>query len=199
MPSEIDVCNDALAMLGEPEIIAYTDGILGSRCQRLYPRARDFVLRAHPWSRARKQASLTQADYDGTGWDHEYILPADHIRMLKVVTNSGATVDWEMREGRMVSDADSVEILYIYRVTDLTVMDASFWLAVAAYLAYLLAATVTKDRRIVQEMYQMYKMQLLEAKFVDATESEQPKDEEVDWAEVGREDPADEEWRRWAH
>jgi len=182
MPSEIDVCNDALAMLGEPEIIAYTDGILGSRCQRLYPRARDYVLRAHKWSRARKQASLTQASYDGTGWEYEY-----------------THVEWEMREGRIVSDADELEILYIYRVTDLTTMDPSFWNAVAAYLAYMMGGVITKNVQIQNNMYQMYKVALLEAKFVDASEYEEPREEEVDWAEIGREDLDDDEWKRWAH
>jgi hypothetical protein len=57
--SEVDVCNTALALLGGKPIVALGEASDRARlCTQFYPKARDYVLKAHKWSFAIQRAVL---------------------------------------------------------------------------------------------------------------------------------------------
>ena len=62
MATEIDICNQALALLGEradvTSIKPVEGGRFAERCARDYPIARNLVLEAYPWSFATRRAAL---------------------------------------------------------------------------------------------------------------------------------------------
>ena len=53
MPSVVDICNEAMDLLGAATITALTENSKEARlCNRRFPTVRDQVLRAHPWNTA---------------------------------------------------------------------------------------------------------------------------------------------------
>lgn len=61
MPSETDICNNALIILGAQPINSLNDSSdRALACNVVYATARDALLRKFPWNFARKQAALNQ-------------------------------------------------------------------------------------------------------------------------------------------
>lgn len=96
--SDIDICNLALAALGVNPITSFADGTRQAQsCRMWYPRARDALLRSHPWNFARKQQPLPisaivplQLAFAPDPWyqteiiwDLAYQLPTDCIRVYR--------------------------------------------------------------------------------------------------------------------
>ena len=51
MPSVVDICNEAMDLLGTATIISLTQNSKEARlCNRRFDTVRDAVLRAHPWN-----------------------------------------------------------------------------------------------------------------------------------------------------
>lgn len=67
MPTDVDICNAALGMLGAKGITALDSATPSDReqnCRELYPQARGFVLRSHSWNCNERRAWLTDPQID---------------------------------------------------------------------------------------------------------------------------------------
>jgi hypothetical protein len=75
--SEVDICNLALANIGETAKVTSIDPVDGSAqaalCARFYPLARDSLLEMGTWSFAVERKTLTPTTNTRTEW--EYALP----------------------------------------------------------------------------------------------------------------------------
>lgn len=102
MASEIDICNLALAHLGDVAqvtSIAPPDGsVQAALCARFYPLARDSLTEMYSWGFATKRALLALSAITTSSWQYTYILPADAISP-QVVIPSDATDDWSAPVG----------------------------------------------------------------------------------------------------
>ena len=59
MPSVVDICNEAMDLLGAATITALTENSKEARlCNRRFETVRDAVLRAHTWNVAITRAEL---------------------------------------------------------------------------------------------------------------------------------------------
>lgn len=90
MTSEVDICNLALAHLGDDATVASLDPPEGSaqadHCARFYPMARDLVLDAHRWSFATKRVSLSLlALTPPSSWLYAYAVPGDVLNSIEVL------------------------------------------------------------------------------------------------------------------
>jgi len=144
---KIDICNAALARLGEARIQALTDGnTAGRACTLLYPLALEEMLRGHRWNFATKRAVLTRLVEDPLfGPAYAYTLPTDCVRVLEVndVSGSGpAGQQWEIEDGKLLCDDDEVRVLYIRRIEDSNVLDALATEALVLLLAAKLAPAI---------------------------------------------------------
>jgi len=152
MASDVDICNLALARLGDSATVTSIDPPEGSaqaeHCARFYPIARDTLLEAHPWKFAIRRALLAQLDVDTWNWDYAYAEPADALKLLSVLPASAANdTDTEEFEVETTTDGASVvltnlasaSLRYVARVTDTTAFSPMFidtlgWM-LASYLA----------------------------------------------------------------
>ena len=182
--SEVDICNQALSHLGERRIISFTDGQKGELCEELYPVARDYVLRKAAWGCALEQAVLTRGDYSGTGYLYQFTMPPDSLKIVEVVPDN--TVKRRVRGRRIVSNAESMEVLYVKRVTDTSVFDVMLEQTIAARLAYLLASPITKSAQMQAQMLALFNATYLDALGENQIEGFEAREDEVDWSEVGR-------------
>ena len=98
MASIVEICNLALARLGDEATVASIDPPEGSaqaeHCQRFYPIARDVLLETHDWSFATTRARLSLlADADTWEWQYAYAEPANTIRVLSILGPNGSATD----------------------------------------------------------------------------------------------------------
>jgi hypothetical protein len=89
MASVVDICNLALAHLGDNATIASIDPPEGSaqaeHCQRFYPIARDTLLEMHSWSFATKRAYGAQVENTWPMWKYAYAMPPDSQDIIAVL------------------------------------------------------------------------------------------------------------------
>lgn len=99
MASEVDICNSALALLGDEATVVSIDPAEGSaqaeHCRIFYPMARDSVLELHDWNFATTRAALAQLTNDRAEWAYRYAAPANMLRAIAVLAADAAdeTVD----------------------------------------------------------------------------------------------------------
>lgn len=93
MASAIDICNLALAHIGDEATVASLDPPEGSaqasHCARFYPMARDSLLEAHTWNFAVRRAVLAEVANTWTQWQFAYAKPADCLRVISVLPSDG--------------------------------------------------------------------------------------------------------------
>ena len=188
MPSVVDICNEAMDLLGAATIASLTENSKEARlCNRRFDTVRDAVLRSHPWNVAVTRASLAKdADAPAFGFASQFTLPTSPycLRVLSFwntsVDNNVAAYDSNVMykiEGRKVlSNEGSCKITYISRVTDTEQFDSLLSSAIAHRLASETAYAITGSNSVSQAMQAMYEARLREAKSVDAMEGypEQP-------------------------
>lgn len=89
MASEVDICNLALAHLGDEATVASLRPPEGSaqaeHCARFYPIARDSLLEMHPWNFAAKRSLLASIPNTITQWKYAYAVPVDLMVTTSVI------------------------------------------------------------------------------------------------------------------
>lgn len=89
MASPIDICNLALAHLGDTATIASIDPPEGSaqaeHCARFYPIARDSLLEMHNWGFSVRRIALAQLPYSYSQWDYAYAYPPNAINIIEIL------------------------------------------------------------------------------------------------------------------
>tara|TARA_Y100001937_G_scaffold127476_1_gene199862 strand:- start:977 stop:1645 length:669 start_codon:yes stop_codon:yes gene_type:complete len=90
MATEIDICNLALAHLGDDATIASIKPPEGSaqaeQAARFYPIARNTLLEFHTWNFASKRTSLATVNNTIDQWEYAYAAPADMITPLAILS-----------------------------------------------------------------------------------------------------------------
>ena len=188
--SQVSLCNAALIKLGEKTIMTLADNNdRASACAERYDNVLGQVLRAHPWNFAIARQTLAQLstapDFE---FSYEYQLPTDCIRVLRINPEDGLSPGYVYGwgslsdapltgkpiyrlEGRViVTDLESIDLIYVKRETDPTVYDEGFIEAFACTLAAEVCMRLTSNRELKKEMLQEYIMAIRVAKSQNATE-----------------------------
>jgi len=173
MASVVDICNSALNMLGASTIIDLTENSKNARlCNQRYELVRDAVFRSHPWNCLQKRIELAK---DTTSpvfeFTNAYTLPADSLRILRS-ENSNLSNNEKFRiEGKkLLSDEDTMKVLYVAKITDTTQYDTLLIETLSARLAAELCYPITQSSTLMDRMFGIFESKLKEARFVDATE-----------------------------
>lgn len=170
--SEVLICSNALRKLGDDPITSFTDPTNRARlCQAIYPKTRDAVLRDHAWNRAVKRVALAElVDPPAFEFAHAYALPSDFIRLLD--TDLDNRRPHKIEGDAVVTDATSIKIKYISRLTDTTKFDDMFTDCLIARMAYELAQAVTSKQSLSQQFWTEYQDKLKNAKAVDGQDDD---------------------------
>ena len=182
MPSVVDICNEAMDLLGAATITALTENSKEARlCNRRFETVRDTVLRSHPWNTAITRATLAKdSDAPAFGFANQFTLPTNPY-CLRVLSFWNSNVDSEIAaydsqvmfkiEGRKVlSDEGTCKITYLARITDTETYDSLLSGTIAHKLAAETAYAITGSTSVSQAMQQMYEVRLREARSIDAME-----------------------------
>ena len=94
MASEIDICNLALAQLGDSATVASIRPPEGSaqagHCATFYPMVRDALLEMHDWGFATKRKELALLDNPSGQWLYCYAAPSDLVNTISVLDKAAA-------------------------------------------------------------------------------------------------------------
>jgi len=97
MATDVDICNMALALLGDAATvtsIAPPEGSAqASHCARFYPIARDALYEMSSWGFSTVRANLAELTNNFPMWAHEYQAPSNMVNTLAVL-DSAATDDY---------------------------------------------------------------------------------------------------------
>jgi len=182
MPSVVDICNEAMDLLGAATITALTENSKEARlCNRRFETVRDAVLRSHPWNTAITRATLAKdSEAPAFGFANQFTLPTNPY-CLRVLSFWNSNVDSEIAaydsqvmfkiEGRKVlSDEGTCKITYLARITDTETYDSLLSSTIAHKLAAETAYAITGSTTVSQAMQQLYEVRLREARSIDAME-----------------------------
>lgn len=168
--NSIDICNLALARIGEAVIQSLDDASIEARkCKLLLPSILPQVLRSGKWNCASAQARLAMLDEAPLfGFAHQFQLPKDCLRVICV--NTGIQ-PWRRVRDRIHTDAARVELEYV-RLASAHELDELCADAVAVLLASRLAIAVKANVQLSKMLYQEYtEMALVQSRMVDAMEN----------------------------
>lgn len=156
MASEVDICNLALARLGDTANVSSIDPPEGSaqaeHCARFYPIARDSLLEMHAWKFATRRVQLAKLAVAPDNWSFAYAIPNGALKLLAVLPPGGTDDDAQPYEVEVIdgssptilTDQADASLRYIARVTDTTKFSPLFVDALAWLLASYLAGPVIK-------------------------------------------------------
>ncbi|WP_288080813.1 hypothetical protein [Pseudomonas sp.] len=89
MASEVDICNLALAHLGDTATVSSINPPEGSaqaeHCARFYPIARDSLLEMHTWGFATTRVTLASIGSSWPEWKYCYAAPSDMLNALGIL------------------------------------------------------------------------------------------------------------------
>lgn len=170
MASVVDICNLALAHLGDAAAVSSISPSDGSAqadlCARFYPIARDALLEMHAWDFATSRSALAETANTPPGaWAYQYAMPPSYLKALSLLPE-GAADDTDSLPFQIESDStgvlvintnvQSAEMRYLKRVTDPTKFSPMFTNALSFLLASYLAGPVTKDPAKQQTAYKLF-------------------------------------------
>lgn len=198
MASVIQVANRALTKLGSARITSLSDDVKAARAvSSCFDDLRDAELRAHRWQFAMKRASLAAlAEAPAYGWDLQYQVPADFLKLDMVNDQFPSTVlenyigeelvDYVLEGNKILTNIDApLKLRYIAQVTDPNQWDPCFREALACRIAAELAEDLTQNATKRQLAWEEYKRAMVAAVRANAVERQPVKLADDAWV-IGR-------------
>ena len=101
------------------------------------------------------------------GWDYQYVLPADYLRVLSGEDDDS---DFAIEGSLLLCNDDSFKIKYIAQITDVTAFPADFDELLAWYLAYELAFPLVQSNTLKNTLKSEMEQYIRDARSFDAQE-----------------------------
>lgn len=171
--SNVQIVNNALVRIGGSSIISLDENSEAARAANLiYEQTRDAVLRDHLWNFAMSRSSLAaNAVAPAFGYVYSYALPTNCLRVIQLEEKS---MVFKIEGRNLLTDESPARIIYVSRVTDPNQFDAMFTEALSARLAAELAIAVSESNSLYQNMMEVYRMKITDARSIDGQESGEP-------------------------
>tara|TARA_R100001530_G_scaffold126128_1_gene94867 strand:+ start:11 stop:508 length:498 start_codon:yes stop_codon:yes gene_type:complete len=114
----------------------------------------------HDWNSAMKRVALTKSNDPLFGWNSTFQLPADYIKVIEVWPVS----KFRVQGAEILSNEDTLNLLYIYEPSDINSLDVLLAEAMALKLAVEVSETLTGKDGLKDRMMQKFIMGLQEAR-----------------------------------
>ena len=110
--SSIDICSNALLLLGDNKISAFNESAGGLVAENLYDSVLEDLLTQHHWRFATKKKQLNRISTDPiNGYSYKHQLPADYLRAIGISPNG----PYDIFEDELHANYNPVELDYIYK------------------------------------------------------------------------------------
>lgn len=193
MPSPLDICNMALAHLGERSDINSIDppeaSVEAQLCARFYPMARQSAIEMKQWSFATKRVKandVSPLNPPPSGYMYVYAYPSDALKVIALrgphdYRNEAVARDTSFEIGEqsggtrvIYCNIENAEIQYVFDQIDATRFSGLFVEGLSWYLASKLAGPIIKSAegmRVSQAAYQTAMALIEKAAADDANQS----------------------------
>ncbi len=172
--SKVEVCNQALIMLGADVISSLDESNKrATLCNTMYDPTRMAVLRYHNWGFARARRDLAMlSEAPPFGFAYYFQLPSDCLRIRGIYQiNEMPYQERYAREGdRLAINISPCKIIYTKDETNPSRFDSLFVKAFAAWLAFELALPITGSNTKLEAMRNILQLNLDAAQGIDAVE-----------------------------
>ena len=154
--SDIDICSQALELLGIPAISSFDENPVAATCQRFYDTTINYLLGRYPWRFAQKTAQLDrQANDPVAHWKFQYTFPTDIVAPGVYAlfesnrTGTNPIKDYtlglnDQQQAVILSDRRELWMVYTIRLPEAQWPPHFYRLAVFA-MAAILAIPLTED------------------------------------------------------
>jgi hypothetical protein len=174
--SDLSICSTALLALGERPINSFVENNTPARlCANMYGAVRDNMLRQHVWNFAKTRVRLSPDETrPAFGYAYQFTLPGDFIRLIEVNGSQAIGAGWpygySVEGTKVLTDASSLEIRYIYRNDAEQTWDAAFIEVVMLAMKKALAYPITRDVAVRNASEQEWAIALKLAKTINGME-----------------------------
>lgn len=176
MPSETDVINVGLRMIGGTAINNRVDGSTnGNIVNDLYDDVRDDLLRSHNWNFATKRAQLAaMTEVPAFEFDHAFVVPSDWLKTVSVHDNDGGfgTLFYRMEfndgQRAILANTEQIFMRYVARITDPNLMTADFRKILSTAIAAITALPIGASNTMADSFSNKLDAMLGTAKAMDA-------------------------------
>lgn len=174
MSSKVSIANLALTILGADRITSLEDNLENARrITAIYDQCLEDVLRAHPWNFALVRQGLARlTTTPAFGYDYEYQLPGDCLRVIEVNDGTNIITDFKIEGRKLLTDNTEVKIKYIGNITDPNQYTSQFIFVFSSRLASEIAYAITNNKATAELLFNLYATRLQIAKETDAQESD---------------------------
>ena len=178
MPSDTDIANRSLRIVGGSRVTSLTQGTKNANAVNdIYADLRDEMM-DYPWNFATKRVKLARSATTPTfGFDYAYTLPSDWIRTVSVhdnVDGAGTVLYREEQnatQNALVTDVENVYLRYVARVEDPNLWSVAFRSAFINALACELAIPIAGSKALFEQLRDKSKKTLSKAKSSDSIQS----------------------------
>tara|TARA_R110000803_G_scaffold66166_2_gene127494 strand:+ start:3239 stop:3841 length:603 start_codon:yes stop_codon:yes gene_type:complete len=168
--SVVQIVNNALIKIGANAIISLTEDSEAARAANvMYEQVRDATIRDHIWNFAVARVELAQSvETPAFRFAFQYQLPSNCLRVLQM---EDVNMVYKIEGRKLLTDEGTAKIMYLGKVTDVNEYDSMFVEALSARLAAELAITLAESNSLYQNMMEMYRFKIADARSADAQES----------------------------
>lgn len=170
MADKITIVNSALLKISEEPINSLDDNTKSSTIVSiLWDIVLESLLSEHEWSFAKKRVTISpDTTTPSFGYSLRFGLPADYNHLVSI--DSETEVDYVIEGRYILSNTESINLVYIANITDPTVMTGKFTLAFILILAANIAYALNGNTKEAQYIEQLGIAELEKAKMEDKTE-----------------------------
>jgi hypothetical protein len=180
--TEVDICNLALARLGDSRITALTDATAQAQyCSLFYDQTVEELQAEFDWQFCRKQTAFTSSVTPLSGYSHQYDQPTDFIRAIRLgnIDASENFGTWEIHGAKIHTNLPATAQVplvldYIALVETVNLFPAIFVEALSMKLAAVLAMPLTGSKDLFTQCVQLYTATIQKPAFRNATEAYAP-------------------------
>lgn len=182
--SKVSIANRALGLLGENKITSLTDETLAAKAiNNMYTDSLKSILSECCWSFAKKRVMLNRLETEPVwGGGYYFQLPADLVRVFDATTR-----DFRIEGYKLLSNEQSVGILYTYMNEDDSLYSPSFIDAFSHRLAYDICYDLTNSNTKQESLLNLYEGHFLPiAKSKNARDNAPKQIEDGAWVDAIR-------------
>lgn len=175
MTNKVEICNMALAQLGESPVTSLDNPKTRNEelCDLYYDNLRRAILEEVQWSFAIKREFIegTVLPDPEWGYGNQHLLPQGTLRLLFVGRQNNerqySQFDWRVENGVIISDSATIYIRYLFDEEDPNRFSANFIQCLVARLAAEMCIAITENRALYGDLYRRYEEKLSTAATID--------------------------------
>lgn len=165
MPTDVEICSQALLLVGADEITSFSDETREALiCQAMYDTTLKSLLEEHPWRFSLAQAQLAQLVATPLyGYNYAYQLPTDMLRLM--ATESAGP--YQVFENKLYSNESEVYVTYQIK-PDEARFPAYFVKVLVLEMAVALAFSLSEDESKASAMQALLEVAKRKARNTDS-------------------------------